>query len=108
MKKAFRVFVVVIVLSFALATAISAYAATLMRETKGRPVVKFIKSKNERSYLIKTYADGSACQEDFTIITFADLHLDGKTEIPGDSTALTVMENAKTHKTLIWWCFAGI
>ena len=45
MKKAFRVFVAVIVLSFALATAISAYAATLMRETKGRPVVKFIKSE---------------------------------------------------------------
>lgn len=98
MKKAFRVFVVVIVLSFALATAISAYAATLMRETKGRPVVKFIKSENERPYLIKTYADGSACQEDFTIITFADLHLDGKTEIPGDSTALTVMENAIKHQ----------
>lgn len=56
-------------------------------------IVTFVKPENDTPYLIKTYADGSPCDEDFKIITFTDTHFNGDKDSAGDAVSLTLIEN---------------
>ena len=96
MKKLLQVSVVVfLLLALSAGITVAFWAADKAEEesNRGAPVVRLVKPDGENPYLTKTYADGSLCNEEFKVITFADPHFKGDIESTGDAVSLTLIEN---------------
>ncbi|MFW5780421.1 MAG: metallophosphoesterase [Bacillota bacterium] len=106
MKNSFKVLVVIVFLAFSLAIAFTLFMS-IIKETKGEPVVNFIEPENEKPYFIKTYKDGSICNEDFKIITIGDTHLRGIEGDTIDSATFTIIENIIEYQKPDLVVFAG-
>jgi len=88
--------VTLMILVIAAALCFAAIVATRTEKQpvdKGAPSVQFVSPGGESAYLIKTYADGSWCDEDFKIVTFTDPHFVGDLNDAGDAVSLKLIEN---------------
>lgn len=56
-------------------------------------VIAFYTPEGENAYLVKTYKDGSPCNEPFKIITFTDTHLSGSMNRASDTATLNLIRN---------------